>query len=92
MSDEQTRLLQQILDTQKEHLAFAKQHSERALALSDTALATQKSAMTRQRRVLRVLLLIMIVLLGIMAYAIMPPRGEPTRHSSESTSAQPATQ
>jgi hypothetical protein len=63
MSDEQTRLLQQILDTQREHLAFAKQQREEFAAMQKTALAVQGKSV----RMSRIALWVLFTLLGLVA-------------------------
>jgi hypothetical protein len=71
MSDEQTRLLQQILEVQKEQLEFTKQHSQRALGLSELALARQQRSM----RSARIILLIMLGVLGLLlAFSMLRPK------------------
>jgi hypothetical protein len=49
MSDEQTRLLQQILETSREQLAFAKQQHEQFLKLQNEAVAGQRSGLRMSR-------------------------------------------
>lgn len=71
MSDEQTRLLQQILEVQKEQLEFTRQHSTRALEMSNLALARQQGSI----RTARILLLIMVITLGLLvAFTILKPK------------------
>ena len=70
MSDEQTRLLQQILEVEKEHLAFAKQHSEEFKAMQQIALAGQK----RGLRMSRFVIWFMIIVVGlVVAVTILNP-------------------
>jgi len=61
MSDEQTRLLQQILETQREHLAFAKQQREEFVTMQKTALAVQGKSV----RMSRIALWVLFILLGL---------------------------
>jgi ABC-type transport system involved in cytochrome bd biosynthesis fused ATPase/permease subunit len=49
MSDEQTRLLQQILDVQKEQLAFAKRQQSELMTSQRSAIEQQEKALKLQR-------------------------------------------
>ncbi len=60
MSDEHERLLQQILDVQREQLAFAKQQREELMAMQRQALAGQNKGL----RMSRFVILFMLLLVG----------------------------
>jgi hypothetical protein len=45
MTDEQTRLLQKILEVQQEHLAFVRQQHDELMAIQHTALAAQRKGL-----------------------------------------------
>ncbi len=64
MSDEQTELLKQILDVQRETLAFAKQQHEQFLVLQQTALADQKKGLGMSRFVLA----FMLIMVGLCVF------------------------
>lgn len=79
MSDEQTRLLEQILEVERESLAFAKQQHEKFLELQQTALARQKKALVQSRIALAAMfaaiaLLVLVVVLRRPNRAASNPR------------------
>ncbi len=65
MSDEQTRLLQQILEVEREHLAFAKQQREEFMAMQQTALAGQRKSLRMSRFVIWVMILSIGLVVGL---------------------------
>ena len=68
MSDEQTEILRQILDVQKEQLAFAKRQREEFMAVQQTALAGQNKSL----RMSRFVIVFMVVVIGaIVAIAFL---------------------
>jgi hypothetical protein len=67
MSDEQTEILRQILETQKEQLAFAKQHREEFAALQRIALARQSKAL----RLSAVAVAVLVVALGLLFLSVL---------------------
>lgn len=63
-SDEQTHLLQQILEVQKEQLAFSKQNSQEFKAMQQAAIEGQKKGLRMSRFALLVLILAVGLLVG----------------------------
>jgi hypothetical protein len=73
MSDEQTRLLQQILEIQKEQLAFAKSQREEFMAVQQTALAGQRKGLCMSRFVLVLLLVAVAVFVAATRWSLSAP-------------------
>jgi hypothetical protein len=61
MGDDQTRILQEILDVLKEQTAVTNKYRDEAISLNRTMLGRQRSA-------LRIVLAIMAVLIGFLVY------------------------
>ncbi len=70
MSDEQTEILRQMLDMQKQTLAFAKSQRDEFLAL-------QNKALTRQRNSLLFGLIMALIGLGVLVLSISGPANGP---------------
>ena len=68
MSDEQVEVLRQILDMQKQTLAFAKSQRDEVMAIQHLALERQNKAL----RIVRVLVAIMaLAIVGMIASAVL---------------------
>ncbi len=80
MSDEQTRLLQQILDVSKEQLAFVKQQREELMAMQRTALQGQKSSLRMSRFVIAFMLIAVALLIAV---SVLSSRNEDVKQPTE---------
>jgi hypothetical protein len=63
MGDDQTRILQEILDVLKEQTAVTNKYRDEAITLNRTMLG-------RQRRTLRIVLAFMAALIGFLVYVV----------------------
>jgi hypothetical protein len=70
MSDEQTEILRQMLDMQKQTLAFAKSQRDEFLAL-------QNKALKRQRNSLLFGLVMVLIGLGVLVLSLSGPANGP---------------
>jgi len=70
MNDEQTELLKQILEVQKESLAFSKQYREEVKATNEAALAGQRQSL----RMSRIAIVVLVVALGILVVGFLARR------------------
>lgn len=70
MSDEQTELLKQILEVQKESLALTKQYREEVKATNEAALSGQRQSL----RMSRIAIVVLVVALGILVVGYLARR------------------
>ncbi len=69
-SDELRKLLEEIRDVQKEHLALYKQNSERAIRTQEEATDRQKVAVQFYQRVIFMTVPIVVFIIGLIIYLL----------------------
>ena len=69
-NDDVRRLLEEIRDTQREHLAEYRKAAERSVALQEEALARQRSHVDLYRRWMAAGAFVILAILGLVLYLI----------------------
>jgi hypothetical protein len=84
MSDEHARLLEQILQVQKEQLAFARQQREEFTKMQQTALAGQAKSLRMSRFAIAFMLVVVGLLVAAVAFSPkLPHPQQPPRQAAD---------